>query len=30
VDKLYNKETSIKMDGKSVGSTMVKNSHKMA
>jgi hypothetical protein len=30
VDKLYNKETSIKMDGKSVGSTMVKNSSKMA
>jgi hypothetical protein len=30
VDRLYNKDTSINMDGKAVGSTLVKGSYKVA
>jgi hypothetical protein len=30
IDRLYNKDTSINMDGKAVGSTLVKGSYKVA
>ena len=30
IDKLYNKDTSINMDGKKVGTTLVQNSYKLA